>query len=419
MPEYRPRVVDGELTAALASIGAVLVEGPKAVGKTFTASQVAKSEVRLDTDGRAREAARLDPSLALEGANPRLIDEWQLVPGIWDHVRRAVDDRGENGLFILTGSAVPPDDETRHVGAGRFLRLRMRPMTVWEAGRSTGAVSLASVMNGAPVRAADSGLSIPDVAGLAARGGWPRTLSEELPRAMRFVRGYIDEIARADVRRASGGKQRNARLVASLIQSYARYVGGPAALTKIAADVNGEDGQYNPETIAEYLETLARLMIIEEVPAWDPNLRSRTRLRTRPVRMFVDPSIAVAALGTNADGLLRDPNTFGFVFENLVLRDIRTYAQVIDARVFHYRDNTELEADVILEMRDQRWAAFEVKLGQHQIDEAAKNLRTLADERVDTSKVGPPLALGVITATGYGYVREDGVAVIPIGALRA
>jgi predicted AAA+ superfamily ATPase len=417
VPEYRPRVVDAEMTAALSSIGAVLVEGPKAVGKTFTATQFARSDVRLDVDERAREGARLDPSLVLAGASPRLIDEWQLLPAIWDHVRRAVDDRAENGLFILTGSAIPPDDATRHVGAGRFLRLRMRPMTVWEAGRSMASVSFAETMNGKPARAGDSELTIPNVAELVARGGWPRSVDFEPPAALRLVRGYIDEIARADVSRASGGRQRDSRLVERILRSYARHVGTPAAVTTITADVNGDEGRHNQETIAEYIETLARLMIVEEVGAWDPNLRSRARLRTRSVRMFVDPSIAVAALGANADALLRDPNTFGLLFENLVIRDLRVYAQALDARVFHYRDNTDLEADAIVERPDGRWAAFEVKLGQHQIEEAARNLRTLADERIDTSKAGPPLALGVITGTGYAYVRGDGVSVIPIGAL--
>ena len=417
MPEYRLRVVDAELREALESVGAVLIEGPKAVGKTWTASQVSSSEVRLDVDDRARAASGLDPSIALIGANPRLIDEWQRVGAIWDHVRRAVDDRGQTGLFILTGSSVPPDEETRHVGAGRFLRLRMRPMTLFEVGRSSAGVSLSATLDGARVRAGDSGLTFADVADLVVRGGWPRALELPAPRAQRLVRGYIGEIARADVSRASLGRQRDSRLVGTLLSAYARHVGSTASLNTITADVNGADGSHRSATISAYLETLCRLMIVDELPAWDPNLRSRARLRSAPVRFFVDPSIAVAALGVSAEALLRDPNTFGFLFENLVIRDLRVYAQAIDATVYHYRDSLDLEANAIIERRDGRWAAFEVKIGQNQIDAAATHLRRLADERVDTSKIGEPLALGVITATGYAYTRPDGVHVIPIGAL--
>jgi predicted AAA+ superfamily ATPase len=417
MPEYRPRVVDAELREALESVGAVLIEGPKSVGKTMTASQVARSQVRFDVDARARAAAELDPSLALVGDNPRLIDEWQRVKDVWDAVRRAVDDRQATGLFILAGSTVPPDDETRHVGAGRFLRLRMRPMTLHELGRSAGTVSFARVLDGAPVRAADSGLTIHDIADLVARGGWPQLLDLSTPRALRAMRGYLSEIVRADVNRASGGRQRDSELVRRLLSSYARHVGSAASLSTITADVNGSDGTRQPETVSDYLDTLTRLMVVEELPAWSPNLRSRSRLRGAPVRYFVDPSVAVAALAINADALLRDPNTFGFYFENLVVRDLRVYAQAMETSVFHYRDNTDLEADAVVERADGRWAAFEVKIGLNQVEEAARHLRKLADERVDTSKIGPPLALGVITSTGYAYTRPDGVHVIPIGSL--
>ena len=417
MPEYRPRVVDSELSEALASVGAVLVEGPKSVGKTMTASQIARSQVRFDVDAQARAAAELDPSLALVGDNPRLIDEWQRVKDVWDAVRRAVDDRGVTGLFILAGSAVPPDDETRHVGAGRFLRLRMRPMTLYELGRSTATVSFAEVLDGAPVRAGDSGLTIRDVADLVSRGGWPQLLELSTPRALRAMRGYVGEIARADVDRASGGRQRDSALVRKLLSSYARHVGSAASLNTITADVNGSDGTRKPETVSGYLDTLARLMVIDELPAWSPNLRSRSRLRGAPIRYFVDPSLAVAALAISDEALLRDPNTLGFYFENMVIRDLRVYAQAIEASVFHYRDNTDLEADAVIELADGRWAAFEVKIGLNQVEEAAKHLRKLADERVDTSKIGPPLALGVITSTGYAYTRPDGVHVIPVGSL--
>jgi len=412
---YQPRVVDAELAASLESTGAVLIEGPKACGKTETARQAARSEVLLDVDVRARQAAAIDPSLILDGDTPRLIDEWQREPAIWDHVRRAVDDRSATGQFILTGSAVPPDEETRHIGAMRIIRLRMRPMALSESGHSSGAVSLAAVLRGEPVRAADPGLTVRQIADLVSAGGWPGNLGLDVPRTQRRLRGYIGEIARADVQRAGGGR-RDPQVVTRLLRSIARNVATPASIKLLRTDVNGTDGNLKEETVSSYLDALARLMITEDLSAWAPGLRSRTRLRAASVRHFVDPSLAVAAVRAAPAGLLADLNWFGFLFENLVVRDLRVYAQAIDAQVYHYRDESGLEADAIIEMPDGRWAAFEVKLGLGEVDVAAEHLTKLRD-RVDTAATGEPLALAVITGTGYGYVRDDGVAVIPIGAL--
>jgi predicted AAA+ superfamily ATPase len=414
---YRPRIVDAELGASLASAGAVLVEGPRACGKTETARRAAQSEVLLDVDQRARQAAAIDPSLVLDGAEPRLIDEWQREPGIWNHVRRAIDDRGGTGHFILTGSSVPPDDETRHVGAGRFIRLRMRPMTLSESGHSSRSVSLAAVLDGAPVRAADPGLTVHQIADLVCVGGWPGNLGSTVTQAQRLLRGYVTEVARADVQRVDGIR-RDPQVVARLLRSLARNVGTPASINLVRSDVNGTDGNIKSETIASYLDVLARLMITEDLPAWAPSLRSRTRLRAASVRHFVDPSLAVAAVRATPARLLGDVNWLGLLFESLVVRDLRVYAQALDAQVFAYRDETGLEADALIEMPDGRWAAFEVKLGLRETDVAAERLLRLKD-RIDTAAAGQPLALAVITATGYGYVREDGVAVIPIGALAA
>jgi uncharacterized protein len=412
---YQSRVVDAELRDALASAGAVLIEGPKACGKTETARQAAESEVLLDVDPRARLAASVDPDLVLDGAEPRLIDEWQREPEIWNHVRRAVDDRGGSGHFILTGSSVPPDDATRHVGAGRFIRLRMRPMTLSEAGLTSGPVSLAAVLRGEPVRAADPGITVRQLADLVCVGGWPGHLGLGVPQAQRRLRGYIAEIARADLQRVDGVR-RDPEVIIRLLRSLARNVGTAAAINLLRADVNGTDGHLKAETVSGYLDAMARLMVTESLPAWAPSLRSRTRLRAAAVRHFVDPSLAVAAVRATPERLLGDLRWFGLLFENLVVRDLRVYAQALDGEVFAYRDETGLEADAVIQMADGRWAAFEVKLGQGEVDTAAEHLLRLK-ARIDTTAIGMPVALAVITAAGYGYMRDDGVAVLPIGAL--
>jgi len=413
--QYRPRIVDQELKDALDSVGAVLIEGPKACGKTETARQAAKSEVLLDIDEQARTAVSVEPDLVLDGAEPRLIDEWQRAPDIWNLVRRAVDDRRGPGHFILTDSSVPPDDQTRHVGAGRFIRLRMRPMALAESGNSTEKVSLRAVLKGEAARAQEPGLSVGDLAELISRGGWPGSQDSSVVQAQRVLRGYVDEIARADVQRVDGVR-RDPDAVARLLRSLARNVATPASINSLRADVNGADGNLRPETVSSYLGALERLMVIEHLPAWAPSLRSRTRLRAAAVRYFVDPSLAVAAIRATPDRLLRDLRWLGLLFENLVVRDLRVYAQALDAQVFAYRDGTGLEADAIIEMPDGRWAAIEGKLGQNEVERAAEHLIRLR-ERVDTDAIGEPLALVVITATGYGYVRKDGVVVAPIGAL--
>jgi predicted AAA+ superfamily ATPase len=393
----------------------VLIEGPRACGKTSTAGQVAASEVRLDVDSTARAAAALDPNLVLEGPTPRLIDEWQLEPAIWNHVRRMVDDRGTPGQFILTGSSVPADDATRHVGAGRIVRLRMRPMTLAETGHSTGTVSLAALLAGEQVRAADTGLTVRDIADRIAVGGWPGHLGLGVAEAQRLLRGYLDEVARVDLRRVDGVR-RDPQVVGRLLRALARNAATPASARLLLADVNGPDGTMKEETLAAYLDALSRLMITEDLPAWSPRLRSRTRLRAAAMRHLVDPSLAVAAMRATPERLLRDLEWLGFLFENLVVRDLRVYAQALDAQVFHYRDESGLEADAIIELPDGRWAAFEVELGQAEIERAAAQLRKLRD-RIDSEAMGTSTALAVVTGTGYSYARDDGVAVIAVGAL--
>lgn len=412
---YRPRIVDAELTTRLASTGAVVIEGPKACGKTATARQIAKSQVLLDVEENARRAITVDPSLVLEGAVPRLIDEWQIEPAIWNHVRRAVDDRAQSGQFILTGSAVPADDITRHTGAGRISRLRMRPMSLFESGHSTGVISLKGLLDGTPPRSMEPGLSVPKTAELAAIGGWPAHMNRTAEHALQAVRDYLDEVRRVDIGRVdhtSRDPEKVGRVLRSLARNTATYV----SMRTFAADAGGSDGAMDPHTVAEYLDALERLMIVEDQPAWAPHLRSKSILRAAAKRHFVDPSLAAAALGATPQRLLADLNLFGFLFESLVIRDLRVYGQAAGARILQYRDNTGLEVDAIVEAADGRWAAIEIKLGTGQIDEAASNLLRFA-ERVDTTKCGKPSALAVIVATGFGYVRQDGVGVIPIGAL--
>lgn len=407
--------MDSELSARLSAVGAVVIEGPKACGKTATARQVAASEVLLDIDANARQAIAVDPSLVLEGPTPRLLDEWQLEPAIWNHIRRTIDDRSEPGQFILTGSAVPADDLTRHTGAGRITRLRMRPMSLFETARSTGAISLADLLEGDIRPCPDPGLTVADLAREIAVGGWPGLRGLAVADALLAVRDYLEEIARVDIGRVENRRHDPARVL-RLLTSLARNVATHAAATTLARDTGGSETSLKDDTVREYLGALERLMVVEDQPAWAPHLRSRRRLRVAPKRHFVDPSLAVAALRATPDRLLGDLRWLGFLFESLVVRDLRVYAQASGALVSQYRDDGGLEVDAIVEAGDGRWMAFEVKLGQSQVDEAAASLTRFA-ERVDTAGGDGPMVLGVIIASGYGYRREDGVAVIPIGAL--
>jgi len=409
---YRARIMDEELRQCLSSTGAVVIEGPKACGKTATARNLAASEVLLDVDENARQAVAIDPRLVLAGDTPRLIDEWQVEPAIWNYIRRAVDERGEPGQFILTGSAVPADDITRHTGAGRLTRLRLRPMTLFELGQSTGTLSLGDLLNGNRPACLDPGLSIQELVELIAVGGWPGHLRLTSKQALHANRDYLEEIRRVDINRVDDVR-RDPDKVGRLLRSLARNTGTYASATGMAEDVGG----ITVQTVLEYLTSLERLMITEDQPAWAPHLRSRSRLRSMPKRQFVDPSLAVAALRTSPEGLLKDMNMLGFLFESLVVRDLRVYAQAVDAEVFQYRDNTGLEVDAVIHCADGRWGAFEIKLGTGMVDQGAASLLKFVD-RVDIDKCGLPSLLAVITGTGYGYLRDDGIAVIPITALK-
>lgn len=413
---YKPRVVDADLAYRLQVTPAVLIEGPKACGKTATARRQAASEILLDVDINARRAMQIDPRLLLAGEEPRLIDEWQTAPEVWNHVRRAADMQARAGRFILTGSAAPADDITRHSGAGRISRMRMRPMSLFELGISTGQASLHEALESKPVMTGAPDVSVADLIEIVCRGGWPGILNAGLGQALQFSRDYLDEVRRTEVYQLAGIR-RDQNSLLRLMQSLARHIATPVPVTTLSRDTGGPEGPIRGETTSAYLDALERLFVVEDQPAYSTHLRSRSRLRLSPKRHFVDPSLAVAALRSNPDRLLADLEMFGFLFESMVVRDLRIYAQANDAEVYHYRDNTGLEADAIIETGDGRWMAVEVKLGAGDaIDAAAATLLKLRD-RIDASRIGEPASLMVITGTGYGYTRPDGVSVVPVTGL--
>lgn len=415
MPAYSPRIVDAELRELLGSAGAVVIEGPKACGKTMTASQQAASRVLLDIDQAARQALAVEPALVLEGARPRLLDEWQLAPALWNEVRRAVDDADQPGQFLLTGSAVPADDANRHTGAGRFAFLRMRPMSLFETGASSGAISLRQLFNGEMPAITDPGLTLQDLSALIARGGWPAQQGRPLKAASRAARDYLEQVRLVDISRV-GERRLDPIRVGALLRALGRHCATEAKLSTLAADTGGADGALDERTVTGYLQALERLMVIEKQPAWAPHLRSRARLRKAPKRHFVDPSLAMAAMGASAERLLLDLEWFGQLFESLVIRDLRVLSQPLEGEVFHYRDDYGIEVDAIVQLIDGRWGAIEIKLGEGQVDQASAKLKRFG-EQIDSERSGPPLFLAVICGKGFGYRRPDGVLVVPIGAL--
>ena len=418
MADYRARVVDAVLDARLKAVGCVVLEGPKAVGKTATAARRAASEVRLDVDVNAREIARADPSLVLEGAAPRLIDEWQIVPDVWNHVRRAVDDIGKPGQFILTGSTAASDDAARHSGAGRMSRLAMRPMSLLEAGRSSGSVSLRALLDGTPARAQRPGSTIPELVDWLCIGGWPAHAESPVPDAQVAHRAYLTELARVDMR-VVDGVRRDPQRVQRVLRSLARNIAAEAETTTIARDtgLSPDGAAVGRLTVDDYLDALARLMITEDLGAWAPSLRSRARLRSKPVRHLADPCLAVAALRASPKALLADWNYTGLLFENMALRDVRVYLDAIGGTTYHYRDSNGLEVDIIVELDDGRWGAIEVKLGENRIEEGTESLARFA-QTIDLDSVGQPSFLAVITgANVFATRRHDGIDVIPIAAL--
>jgi predicted AAA+ superfamily ATPase len=410
---YKKRFVDNTLVERLRSAGAVLSEGSKGCGKTETAKRAAASAIRFDADEQVRIMMEIDPKSVLAGAVPRLLDEWQEYPQIWNYVRREVDERKRKGLFILTGSATPDDEARRHSGAGRFSVIRMRPMSFYEKGWSTGEVSLAALMRGELPVSAPVAFDIGELAEKITLGGWPGLLGENAASGLRFASDYVSLLAEADLSRVSR-KRRDPYKVMRLLQSLARNISTEATLTTLSKDTGG--GGLNDETVAEYLSALERLMAVEDLPAWSTHIRSSDTLRKSSKRHFVDPSLAVGALGLSIDKLTADLNYFGLLFESLVIRDLRIYADAGDGKVFHYRDSRGLETDAVVEYADGTWGAFEIKLGMGATDDAAKHLLKFA-AKIDTEKTRAPATLTVITGNGFAHRRPDGVNVAPFSTL--
>jgi uncharacterized protein len=419
MGAYLTRIVDGMLQNALKASGAVLIEGPKWCGKTRTAQQAAKSVLMMqDPDRKADylQTASIKPSLLLEGATPRLLDEWQIAPVLWDAVRFTVDQRDRSGQFILTGSAVPVDNKTVHTGTGRISRLRMRPMSLFESQESEGSVSLSDLFAGVDDISGINRISIDRFAAILIRGGWPASVQDDDSAAEKRARDYVDAVINQDVSRVDG-IEKSPRRVQALLRSLARNLATEASMRTLKSDMEGQDESITLPTVSSYLNALERIFVVEDLPAWNPALRSKTPLRTTAKRHFVDPSIATAVMGITARRLLEDFNTFGFLFESLCIRDLRVYADAIDGEVFHYRDKAGLESDAVIVLRDGRWAAVEIKMGALEFDRAAENLKRFV-ERVNTEKMRIPSFLMIATATEFAYRRKDGVFVVPIGCLK-
>lgn len=363
-----------------------------------------------------RRLADSMPSQLLVGEKPRLIDEWQEAPVLWDAVRFDVDQTGEWGQYILTGSSTPHDDaKPRHTGTGRIARMKMRPMSLWESRESSGSVSLTKLFEKPTEISGENTLNILDIAKIIARGGWPEAVAKQ-SYSTQIARNYVDAVINTEIS-SSDGVERNPYRVRQLLRSYARNISTMAAQTTILEDVKANDVMFSDTTMYDYLNALRRIFLIEDVPAWKPSLRSKTAIRTSDKRQFVDPSIAVAVMRADANSIIEDFKFFGFLFESLVTRDLRIYSQLIDGEVFHYRDKNELEADIIIRLHDNRWAAVEVKLGNKEIEEGARHLLAL-QKKVDTDKVGDPSFLMIVTGGQYAYRRPDGVYVVPIGCLK-
>ena len=423
MKEYKKRIADKILEKKLKGKGAVLIEGAKWCGKTTTAEQIAKSILymaRPEDKEQNLTLADINPSLLLAGEVPRLIDEWQLAPNLWDAVRFEVDHRGEEGQFILTGSSVPASMENvSHTGTGRFSWLTMRPMSLFESGESNGEVSLNNLFNNPQRISATNNLTLNDIAFLCCRGGWPRSVFMDNDIALEQAYDYYDAVVNSDISRVDG-INRTPERVKNLMRSYARNIGTQASYETIKEDmIKNDTNSLDSDTVYSYINALKKIFVVEESPAWNPNLRSKIATRTSETRYFVDPSIGVAALGIGPDDLINDLRTFGLVFEAMCIRDLRVYADANNGKVYHYRDSSGLECDAVIHLRNGSYGLIEIKLGGDKlIQEGAENLLKLRS-KIDTEKMNNPSFMMILTATGnYAYKREDGIFVVPIGCLK-
>ena len=418
---YKKRIADSILQKKLKAKGAVLIEGPKWCGKTTTAEQISKSILYMANPENKEQnlmLADINPSLLLKGDVPRLIDEWQLAPKLWDAVRFEVDHRKSEGQFILTGSSVPADKNLiTHTGTGRISFLLMRPMSLYESLESNGTVSLADLFTSKEVSGVNN-LSLEDIAYLCCRGGWPRSISMEKDIALEQAFDYYDAVVSSDISRVDGVKRESVR-VKNLMRSYARNIGSQASIETLRNDiVNNDSFSLDSDTVFSYINALKKIFVIEDVPAWNPNLRSKTAIRSSDTRYFIDPSIATASLGIGPSDLINDLNTFGLVFENLCVRDLRVYAESMNGSLYHYRDSSSLECDAVIHLRNGDYGLIEIKGGDMLIEEGASNLIKLKD-KLDTTKMKKPSFLMILTATGnYAYKRKDDIYVVPIGCLK-
>ena len=423
MKKYRKRIADDILARKLEGKGAVLIEGPKWCGKTTTAEQIAASILYMDEPEKKEQnivMSEFNPKRLLKGAAPRLIDEWQIAPKLWDAIRFEVDHRGELGQFVLTGSAVPVDTkEITHSGTGRFTWLTMRPMSLYESGDSTGEVSLKDLFDGAREIDGASELDIDRLAFLVCRGGWPQAVDMRDEIALDQAMDYYDAVVRSDINRADG-VQKNTEKVRRLMRSYARNQGSQVANTVLAQDVSANDeSSMSDETVASYINALRKIFVVEDMPAWNPNLRSKTAIRSSDTRYYIDPSIAAAALGIGPKDLMNDLKTFGFLFETLCIRDLRVFADALNGEVYHYRDKDGQECDAVIHLKNGKYGLIEIKLGGDKlIEEGAASLKNM-EAKIDTDKMNVPSFLMVLIGIGdYAYRRQDGVYVVPIGCLK-
>ncbi len=422
--EYKSRIADRLLRDKLEAMGAVLIDGPKACGKTTTAEQQAKSIIYLDDPNRRlqyKQMAQTNIRFLLEGDTPRLIDEWQEIPQFWDAVRFEVDHRDEDGQFMLTGSAVPADaKDIHHTGTGRYGWLTMRPMSLWESGESTGGVSLSDLFLAPDGIEAVNHLTLPMLAFAVCRGGWPKSLQKKTEKAALLQAiEYYKAITNSDISRVDNVR-RDPQRAKRIMRSYARHQGAQASIATILADISAnEQDNVSDETIGAYLTALRKIFVIEDMPAWNPNLRSKTSVRTSDTRYYIDPSIGVAALGLGPNDLINDLNTFGLFFETMCIRDLRVYADDLDGSVYHYRDKNGLECDAVIHLRNGSYGLVEIKLGGEKlIEDGARTLMELSNI-IDTSKMKAPAFRMVLTGVGdFAYRRPDGVYVVPIGCLK-
>lgn len=420
---YRKRIADDILQRKLEGKGAVLIEGPKWCGKTTTAEQIAASVLYMDDPEKKEQniaMADLNPKRLLKGGTPRLIDEWQLAPKLWDAIRFEVDHRGDLGQFVLTSSAVPPDTkEITHSGTGRFTWLTMRPMSLFESGESTGEVSLKELFHAPEAIDGESHFDLETLAFLVCRGGWPQSVGMRDEIALDQAIDYYDAVVHSDINRADN-VTKNPERVKRLMRSYARNQGSQVPYTVLADDIATNDGSsIDEETVSLYVNALRKIFVVEDMPAWNPNLRSKTAIRSSDTRYYVDPSVAAASLGIGPQDLIGDLKTFGFLFETLCVRDLRVFADAMNGSVYHYRDKDGLECDAVIHLRNGSYGLVEIKLGgDHLIEEGAKNLTALA-KKIDTDKMKPPAFSMVLIGKGdYAYRRCDGIYVVPIGCLR-